>query len=467
MSVRGRCAPAPGLLEDYARAFDDLFSRVAQRGCFRDCLVGLLLPRDRNKTLTGLAGAEPIVQAQAGPVQRLQWFVSEANWDVEAVNDRRIALLMADPITKPHRRGVLILDETGDRKDGTKTAHVGYQYLGSVGKIANGIVAVSSAWADEGLYYPLHVRPYEPAARLPRGKADPAFRTKPALALELVGAARAAGIPFEAVVADSIYGENPTFETTLWEARIPYVLNVHAGRGSWGPAEAAHTPAEAARELRWTSAQAPGDWTAVARSFRDGHTETWWAADLRLAGYGPDQPTRLVVATIDPTTLPAAHTWYLITNRPHPDTPSRTSTRLVAASLADLVRLYGLRQWVEQSYKQVKQELGWADFQVRSDRAIRRHWYLVCCAFSFCWWAYVRHEALALIDTVLHVAPTAQPSESVGGKTGRRRPRASTPALLAGGPPSGPELAGPVDQALALVARLVHGTAAPSDPRAA
>jgi len=30
---------------------------------------------------------------------------------------------------------------------------------------------------------------------------------------------------------------------------------------------------------------------------------------------------------------------------------------------------------------------GWADFQVRSDRAIRRHWTLVCCAFSFCWHA--------------------------------------------------------------------------------
>jgi len=51
------------------------------------------------------------------------------------------------------------------------------------------------------------------------------------------------------------------------------------------------------------------------------------------------------------------------------------------------VRLYGLRQWVEQGYQQVKQEVGWADFQVRSDRAIRRHWALVCCAFAFCWWA--------------------------------------------------------------------------------
>jgi SRSO17 transposase len=467
MTPRGTCRPAPGPLEDYARAFDDLFSRVAQRSCFRDYLVGLLLPRDRNKTLTALAGAEPIVQAQAAPVQRLQWFLSDAPWAVDAVNDRRIALLMADPITRPHGRGVLILDETGDRKDGTKTAHVGYQYLGSVGKVAWGIVAVSSAWADEGLYYPLHIRPYEPAARLARGKADPAFRTKPALAVELVEAARAAGIPFEAVVADSVYGENATFERALWEAGVPYVLSVYPSRGSWGPAEAAHTPEEAARELRWTSAEKPGDWTAVERSFRDGHTETWWAADLRLAGYGPDRPTRLVAATTDPATLPAAHTWYLITNRPHPTTPHPAHAALGPASLAEVVRLYGLRQWVEQSYKQVKQELGWADFQVRSDRAIRRHWSLVCCAFSFAWWAYVRHEALALIDPVLHLAPAAPPPESAGGKTGRRRLRTPAPALLAGGPPPGAELAGPLDHALALVARLVYGTAAPVHPRPA
>ncbi len=57
------------------------------------------------------------------------------------------------------------------------------------------------------------------------------------------------------------------------------------------------------------------------------------------------------------------------------------------------MRLYGLRQWVEQGYKQVKQELGWGDFQVRSDRAIRRHWALVCCAFCFCWWAQSQHTA--------------------------------------------------------------------------
>ncbi|MFD3488785.1 hypothetical protein [Streptomyces sp. NPDC058665] len=58
------CPPAPGPLEAYAARFDDLFSALAQRRGFREYLAGLLLPRDRNKTLTALAGSEPVVGAQ-------------------------------------------------------------------------------------------------------------------------------------------------------------------------------------------------------------------------------------------------------------------------------------------------------------------------------------------------------------------------------------------------------------------
>ena len=48
-------------------------------------------------------------------------------------------LLQADPLGRAHGERVLVIDETGDRKDGIQTAHVAHQYLGSIGKIANGI----------------------------------------------------------------------------------------------------------------------------------------------------------------------------------------------------------------------------------------------------------------------------------------------------------------------------------------
>jgi DDE superfamily endonuclease len=449
---RRPCPPAPGPLEDYAAHFDDLFASLAQRQRFREYLAGLLLPRDRNKTLTALAGAEPLIGAGHRQVQALQWFLSESTWDAERINARRLTLLRSDPVTAPHAGGVVVVDDTGDRKDGHATAHVAYQYLGSIGKIAGGIVAVTTLWADERVYYPLHLVPYTPAARLPGGKSDPAFRTKPELAVELIAKA---DLPFRAVVADCFYGDNATFTGTLHRARLPYVLALKPHKGTWAPAQDPHTPIDAARVLAWNGPKEPGDWTAVLRHFRDGHTECWWAADATLVGWGPDRPRRLVVATTDPAALPAKTTWYLTSNLPRPGGPRAGALPWTPADLAEIVRIYGLRTWVEQGYKQVKDELGWADFQVRSDTAIRRHWTLVCCAFSFCWRTWFA-EGSPPLGSAAHLggASTSRAKGQERGAWRRRGGRAA--AVLAGGPASGPGLVDPGHLATALVAGLVE-----------
>jgi hypothetical protein len=463
MTTRRPCPPAPGPLEDYAQHFDPLLASLAQRRGLRDYLQGLLLPRDRNKTLTALAGAEPIVGAQPRQVQRLQWFVSESTWDHQRVNQQRIRLLCADAATAPHGQGVLVIDDTGDRKDGRATAHVARQYLGSVGKTDNGIVAVTSLWADARCYWPLHAVPYTPAARLAKGKTDPGFRTKPQLAADLVAAAQQADIPFRAVVADCFYGDNIGFVEALGRAGVAFVLALKPRKGTWAPAGAAHTPIEAAHELDWGGPRRPGPWRRIRRRFRDGHTETWWAADARLGGWGPEGPHRLVVATTDPARLPKLTTWYLLCNLPRP-----ASRRVQQAQLSEIVATYGLRNWVEQGYKQVKDELGWADFQVRADRAIRRHWTLVCCAFSFCWHAGQAQAPLA-------VAPAPPEATSVPA-TARAAARGAQQRLdpdgwhrarrrgtvVAKGAAAGARLAGPVGVAAALLARMVDGPAAPT-----
>jgi hypothetical protein len=466
MTKRRPCPPAPGPLEGYAARFDGLLGSLAQRRSFRAYLQGLLLPRDRNKTLTALAGAEPVLGAQHAAVQGLQFFLSESAWDHERVNQRRLELLLGDPATRPHEGGVLVIDDTGDRKAGTHTAHVARQYLGSVGKTDNGIVAVTSLWADERVYWPAHVVPYTPAPQLPKGRRDAAFGTKPQLAAELVGAARQAGIGFRAVVADCFYGDNPGFIEALGQAGVAWVLAVKPRKGVWAPADQAHTPHEAAHGLAWQSPEEPGDWTPVVRRFRDGHTQTWWAADAPLpaAGWGPDQRIRLVAATTDPARLPERTTWYLATNLPRPTgrTGWRAREGLPPADLAELVRLYGLRNWVEHSYKQLKGELGWADFQVRSDRAIRRHWQLVCCAFSFCWQAwFTEHPAQPVPVDPATVAPagaqrgeTTRPPNQLGNDDRLLAERASPSAGVASS----------VEHAAALLASVV--ASAPAGPAA-
>ena len=109
-------------LEAFVTRFDDLFTRLNQRHAFRRYLEGLLLSSERNKTLTALANAEPIVGALHPSVQSLQFFLSESNWQAKLINARRKQLLRECPATAPTTRGVLVIDETGDRKDGKKTA---------------------------------------------------------------------------------------------------------------------------------------------------------------------------------------------------------------------------------------------------------------------------------------------------------------------------------------------------------
>ncbi|XVQ15123.1 IS701 family transposase [Spirillospora sp. CA-255316] len=267
------CPPAPGPLEGYAARFDDPFSHLAQRRGFREYLAGLLAPRERSKTLTCLAGAEPVVGAQHPAVQRLQFFLTESCWDADQVNDRRLELLLDAPAAAPHGGGVLVIDDSGDRKDGAATAHVGRQWLGRYGKTDNGIVTVTTLWADERVCYPLHAQPYTPARHFTKGKSDPGFRTKLAIGAELARRADRAGFVFRAVAADSAYGDQDNFRAELRRAGLPFVMALKPRHGVWAYGTDTCTPADAARALDWGGSGDRGDWQPVERRFRDGHTE--------------------------------------------------------------------------------------------------------------------------------------------------------------------------------------------------
>jgi len=138
--------------------------------------------------------------------------------------------------------------------------------------------------------------------------------------------------------------------------------------------------------------------------------------------------------------------------------PPPRQPKLAVAGPAELVTC---DQTIEQGYKQVKHELGWADFQVRSDRAIRRHWQLVACAFSFCWRAwFAEHPAQPA-----PAEPAAAPTGAARGEaTGQPRQPAQG-SLVAGDAAPGARLADPVGRAGALVAGMV--TSAPAGPAAA
>lgn len=116
MTARRPCPPVPGPLEDYAARFDHLFFSLAQRRGFHEYLTGLPASRERNTTITCLAGAEPVAGAGMPGVQRPQFFLSESPWEVGQINDRRLELLREQSANAPHDGGAMVIDDSGDRK---------------------------------------------------------------------------------------------------------------------------------------------------------------------------------------------------------------------------------------------------------------------------------------------------------------------------------------------------------------
>ena len=111
--------------------------------------------------------------------------------------------------------------------------------------------------------------------------------------------------------------------------------------------------------------------------------------------------------------------------------------------------------------------MGWSEYQVRSDLAIRRHWALVCCAFAFCWYNHSQQSAGSTLapaprEERRDPAPAALfpgPAAAAGqGEKQRHAITVAAPAVVAGGATGGAGVAGALDHAVALLARLV-GTA--------
>ena len=227
---------------------------------------------------------------------------------------------------------------------------------------------MTSLWADERCYWACARCPIP---RRPGSCSEWDTGFDQAAARSRIGPRGSRGRhPVPGVVADCFYGDNPASPTPWGPPRSAscWPPQRHLGVGG-----AAHTPVEVASEY-WLAQPQPA-WAVAAgrpllprRACRDlvgGGCGAW-----RL---GSRSAAAASVATTDPGRLPGHSSWYLLTNC------SRPASRGQQANLAEVVRLYGLRNRVEQGYKQVIGELGWADIQVRSDRAIRRHWTLVLC----------------------------------------------------------------------------------------
>ena len=126
--------------EAFVGRFAGRFPRVESRRQMVAYLRGLLGEAERKNgwTLAEAAG-------EAGP-QGMQRLLNFYAWDADGVRDDVRAMVVA--ALGDAARGVLIVDETGFVKKGTKSAGVARQYSGTAGRIENSQVGVFAAYAS-------------------------------------------------------------------------------------------------------------------------------------------------------------------------------------------------------------------------------------------------------------------------------------------------------------------------------
>src|SRR5215210_6503813 len=209
-------------LDDVHRRIAGAFTRTEPRARVLAYLRGLLgqLERKNGWTLAEAAG-----EVSPDGMQRL---LRTADWNADAVRDQ----LRAYVVERLGPGGVLIVDETGFIKKGTRSAGVARQYTGTTGKIDNCQIGVFLAYAsskgralvDRELYLPTSWTEDRDRARAAGIGDDVGFATKPELARCLLQRALDAGVPAGWVCADEVYGQGKRLRVWCEQHDLPYVL---------------------------------------------------------------------------------------------------------------------------------------------------------------------------------------------------------------------------------------------------
>jgi SRSO17 transposase len=331
--------PTVAFIDDYCAEYKNLFKEVRNYECFKYLHLGILSPIKR-KSLPEIAKAVSINSAQS-----LHHFLAVSEWSVEELSQRRIQKLKQ---ALKGKKITVLIDETGDRKKGKKTDYVARQYLGSVGKVDNGIVSVNAYGVYSNITFPLMVKVFKPKGTL---KAEDKYKMKIELASEIITELMAAGFEIELVLADSLYGESSKFLEKLEAYHLAYVVAIRSNHGVWLPVE---------QRVR------ANKWCEFERTFSDQKSETRY---IREIIYGKKRAVTYWEITTDPETMPENSTSFVMTN--------------LQGNLKQILgNLYGLRTWVEYGFRQCKQELGWTDYRFTSFQHIERWWEIIFCVYT-------------------------------------------------------------------------------------
>jgi SRSO17 transposase len=375
-------------LDCFLDRYAPLFGKDENQAHARRFVQGLMHKGERRNT-------ENIAEAlQGGPVRSLQAFITTGAWrDTALLTELRRQVLegLADD------DAVWNSDETGFPKKGTKSVGVKRQYSGTLGRTDNCQIGVFANYCssrghtfmDRRLFLPEEWA-NDPERRKEAGVPDDViFRTKPALALEMVAQAVAEEIPFRWVGGDSVYGDNPTFVQGVRTLGKWYVLDIACDTQVWTappqviPAEDRPRPrrgrppttplviGERQRVDTIAAALPASAWQRVVvgagsqgpRLYEYAEVPVWFCEDEL-----PGPPERLLIRR----SLGQSPEWkYHRSNAP------------ATASLEKVAQVRGTRWTIEEDIASAKGECGLAEYETRGWVGWHHHTALSMLAVAF------------------------------------------------------------------------------------
>ena len=327
--------------------------------------------------------------------QAMQQLVSDSPWDENRVMEQIAA--QVNGVLGGHPQSALLIDETSFAKKGDASVGVQRQYCGRLGKTENCQVGVFAALGRGDKAAIVDFRLFLPQAwaqdpqRCERARIPQAHQrhlSKQEQALEMVQNAKARGLEFDWVLADSAYGASLDFCAAVEDAGLKFMCDVSAANRVWDADPQPCVKAQG-RRGRPTQACEPGNpaakkWTvaALVKEHFDKEAQEltiraaskgelcgrFWAAQVWVWEEGSSQSYRRTLVAREREDGELKISW---TNAPG------------GTAWETLAYMQGQRHWVERTFEDAKSELGMAQYEVRTWRGWHHHMALVSMAMLF------------------------------------------------------------------------------------
>jgi DDE superfamily endonuclease len=343
----------PQVVRDALAQYGDLFANECQRRHFAEYLTGLMVAE--RKTVLGINREF----AQTTDQSCLNRFLTDAPWDIEALNGRRLEQLQKDPSTRYSDQGVIPIDNTLIDRDGMLIPDAGWfwDHAEERNKIAQDYLFANYV-CTSGKHYPLEFRLFR-KQEVSEALKEP-FRNHTVLCCELI----------DWVCERQIPGDF-TMDSYFTCAEI--LNHIHGKQDRWGRPRGYVGDLKSNRKLEWKGRIIKANDLAASipasdrKEMRIGDRRQWY---FTVAVRIPDVKHKVRIVILWRYRNDAEPCKILVTNR-------------ITWEVSRIVRVYRHR-WTgtETFHRDGKQQLGLGDCQLRDPQGQTRHMYLVMLAYS-------------------------------------------------------------------------------------